>query len=354
MVQPSPPPASRAPYPQITALTWSSAKEVLPHEAHHFTPWLSENLHLLADVLGLDELELTSTEWKVETFALDILARGSDADGDVTVVIENQYGATDHRHLGQLLTYAAHAAAPGRRVLAVWLTEEVRPAHLAAVDFLNRVAASDSSTFGMVLLRVLFAAAPAGWHVHFEVESEPNAFLAQPAPGKPGGGKSATASARAEFIEAVVALLDRRLEASGFRRSGGANRKHGAAVYKFPDSQELSKYVNARVVCAREVVHVALYVEHYPTSVENWAVAELLRNEYTPLLSTYGLSIDDWHGTKETTKRERILTDLDTGYETGDSADVADGAAEILRAWGRMVAEHPIHNIHTKAAELLT
>src|SRR3990170_4020883 len=97
--------------PVITPLTWASAKEVLAHEAHDFTPWLAANLDLLADKLGLDELELVATEWKVETFALDILAKGRDADGDVSVVIENQYGPTDHRHLGQILTYAAHAAA---------------------------------------------------------------------------------------------------------------------------------------------------------------------------------------------------------------------------------------------------
>lgn len=119
------------------------------------------HLDLLVETLGLDHLELDTTEWRVDTFALDILAHGSDADGDVTVVIENQYGLTDHRHLGQLLTYAAHAAASGHRVLAVWLTEEVRPAHLAVVEFLNRVAA-EGSTFGMVLLRVRFAPARLG------------------------------------------------------------------------------------------------------------------------------------------------------------------------------------------------
>ena len=200
--------------PQITALTWSSAKEVLPHEAHDFTPWLAKNLDLLADKLGLDELELVSTEWKVDAFALDIFARGSDADGEVKVVIENQYGATDHRHLGQILTYAAHAAAPGHRVLAVWITEDVRPAHLAAVDFLNRVAAAEESTFGMVLLRVMFASAPVGWHVNFEVESEPNAFL-KVRPPHDRDESSETAMARSEFIEEVVALLDGPLVKAG-------------------------------------------------------------------------------------------------------------------------------------------
>lgn len=352
MVDPSPPTSLSAAQPQITALIWSSAKEVLPHEAHHFTPWLAKNLDLLADVLGLDELELVSTEWKVEAFSLDILARGTDADGDVTVVIENQYGATDHRHLGQILTYAAHAAASGHRVLAVWVTEEVRPAHLAAVDFLNRVAAAEASTFGMVLLRVMFAGAPVGWHVHFEVESEPNTFLKTRPPSNGGGGASPeTAAARAEFIEMVVALLDGPMEKAGLQRSGAVNLKHGAVVYRFPSIAEISKVATARVVCSRETVNVAIYLEHYSTSAQNWAVAELLRHTYTPHLEAYGLRIDDWHGSNQTTKRERIITQLDIGYLGGTAKDVATRAASILGGWARMVAEHPIHDIQASLAK---
>ena len=330
--------------PQITAMTWSSAKDVLPHEAHHFTPWLAQNLDLLADVLGLDELELTSTEWKVESFALDILARGRDADGELRLVIENQYGATDHRHLGQILTYAAHAASGGHRVLAVWITEEVRPAHLAAVTFLNGVAAADESTFGMVLLRVRFAPAPVGWHVHFEVEAEPNAFLTARVGGG-AGGSPVTAAERGDFIEAVVGLLDPPLEEAGLRRSGSFNRKHGAAVYRFPLGLEISQFVNARIVCARETTIVALYIERYADAARNAAVADALRDHYGPLLDTYALQVDMWHGSKQNIKRERVITMLDVGYKTGSPAAVASQAAGILSNWARMVTEHPISGI---------
>lgn len=74
--------------PPISPIQWASARDVLPHEALDFTPWLADDLHLLAEVLGLDGLELVATEWRVETFAPDILAQGTDADGDVQVVIE--------------------------------------------------------------------------------------------------------------------------------------------------------------------------------------------------------------------------------------------------------------------------
>jgi hypothetical protein len=338
--------------PQITALTWANAREVLPNEAHDFTPWLADNLDLLAEKLGLDELELVAKEWKVESFALDIFARGRDADGDVSVVIENQYGPTDHRHLGQILTYAAHAAATGHRVLAVWVTEEVRPAHLAAVEFINRIAAGDATTFGIVLLRVLFASATVGWHVHFEVEAEPNAFLAQPGPDTTHNGNPTTALARAAFIEAIVPLLDPPLEKAGLTRSGGINRKHGAVVYRLPSQLEIAKYATVRVICSRTSVNVALYLQHYPTSAQNSAVAEVLRQHYEPLLHEYDLHVDNWHGSSATTKRERILTRIDTGYEDGVATEVADEAAAILVTWAKMLTENPIHGIDTGTSDV--
>lgn len=331
-------------------MQWVDAKQVLPHEAHDFTPWLSDNLDLLADTLGLDELELVATEWKVETFALDVLARGLDAGGEVTVVIENQYGDTDHRHLGQILTYAAHAAAGGRRVLAVWLTEHVRPAHLAAVEFLNRIAA-EGSTFGLVLLRVRFAPAPAGWHVHFEVDAGPNAFLSVNAPSD-ASASSSKATSRGNFITEVVAELDPLLQPSGILRQGGINTKHGAAVYKLPSSSEVASLLTARVVCSQNFVNVALYIEKFPEARSNWAMAELLRLTYSNLIQKYDLRVDQWHGSGVSIKRERVITQIDSGYDDREPSSVAAEAARIFQSWAHMLAEHPMTDVEDRVNDL--
>lgn len=108
-----------------------SLKDVLKGEATDFTPWLAANLNIISEKMGMD-LELESTESSVGDFSVDILAR--DLNTNKRVVIENQYGATDHKHLGQLLTYSF-----GPQVgAAVWIFESIRNEHKMAIDMLNQ------------------------------------------------------------------------------------------------------------------------------------------------------------------------------------------------------------------------
>lgn len=106
-------------------------REIWPNEANDFTPWLAEgkNMGLLGDALGL-RLIPAKAEFPIGDFWLDILA---ETDRRKKVAIENQIGSTDHRHLGQSLTYAAGSGAE----YVVWVAGRFRPEHRAAIDWLN-------------------------------------------------------------------------------------------------------------------------------------------------------------------------------------------------------------------------
>jgi len=119
-------------------------REVWPHEALDFTPWLAENLELLSESLGLP-LELTGTEEAVENFAADILAR--DLRDGSNVLIENQLEKTDHTHLGQILTYLAGLEAK----TIVWISPQFQDAHLSAIRWLNDHTSDDISFFAVQL-----------------------------------------------------------------------------------------------------------------------------------------------------------------------------------------------------------
>ncbi len=131
----------------ISTLESVDVRQVWPDESRDFTPWLaeSENLTRLGDALGLT-LEPRGTEQEVGSFSADILCRRLDggSDEESWVVIENQYGRTNHDHLGKLLTYTAGLKAR----TAVWIAEEFRDEHRAALDLLNASSAPDHVFLG--------------------------------------------------------------------------------------------------------------------------------------------------------------------------------------------------------------
>lgn len=131
--------------PSLGRLEKVRLREVWKREDTVFTPWLAlpENLQLLADAIGVPELELIQTEHQVSEFSLDIVAR-VPSTGQI-VAIENQIEASDHRHLGQTIVYAAGTQAS----IIVWIVETFTEGHRAALDWLNRVTAEEIVFFGV-------------------------------------------------------------------------------------------------------------------------------------------------------------------------------------------------------------
>ncbi len=129
---------------ELASIDRVDLREVWPNEADDFTPWLAENIAELGKALGLD-LDVRETEAPVGGYSLDILA--TDSNGDRKVVIENQLEATNHDHLGKLLTYAAGLDAN----VVVWLTKEFRDEHRQALDWLNQHTDEDTDFFGVTV-----------------------------------------------------------------------------------------------------------------------------------------------------------------------------------------------------------
>ncbi len=144
-------------------------REAWPDEARNFTPWLAEdpNLAFLGETLGL-QLELESTEKAVGPFSADILAK--EVGSSRWVLIENQIEPTDHRHLGQVLTYAAGLNAQ----TVIWIAESFRDEHRAAIDFLNTATTEDYSFFGVQI--ELFRIGQSEFAPSFSVVAKPNTW----------------------------------------------------------------------------------------------------------------------------------------------------------------------------------
>lgn len=119
-------------------------KEVWKHEAIDFTAWLRDHIDILNEAIGF-ELTSAETEQSAGSFNVDIVAE--DINGNA-IIIENQYGKTDHEHLGKVLTYfsmlEAHAA--------IWIVEDPRPEHVKAISWLNE---STSGVFYLIKIEAV-------------------------------------------------------------------------------------------------------------------------------------------------------------------------------------------------------
>ena len=145
------------------------ARAVWPNEAYDFTPWLLAHADTLGEVLGLD-VELSAAEHPVGGFSLDLVGR--DLTNGCALIV-NQLAATDHRHLGQLLTYAAGTDAG----TIVWMATAFREEHRQALDYLNRAGGEDVRLFGIEIGVVRIGTSePAPL---FKLRAQPNDWHAQ-------------------------------------------------------------------------------------------------------------------------------------------------------------------------------
>lgn len=184
----------------------ANPRDVWTSESLDFTPWLADNIDVLADELGMS-LTVTGTEVLVGDFRLDI--RAEDQDGRV-VVIENQLERTDHSHLGQCLVYASGLEAS----TVVWVAPTFRDDFRRALDWLNERTDQGVNFFGVEVGVVQIGDGPRA--PVFEVVARPNDWqkrvksAGNTAGGGPGPGSTRNSQRQdffADVLSAVVAQV---------------------------------------------------------------------------------------------------------------------------------------------------
>jgi hypothetical protein len=155
------------PNPPLGQLHVLDPRDVWKNEEKDFTPWIAENIAHLSEAIGIRFI-VDQTEKRVGAYELDIYGRveGSDAP----VIIENQLYPTDHKHLGQLITYAAGLDA----AVIIWVATQVTDEHRAAIDWLNK-STTDAISFFLIRPEILQIddSKPA---IKFVVEVSPSEF----------------------------------------------------------------------------------------------------------------------------------------------------------------------------------
>lgn len=218
------------------------------NEAADFTPWLADTgLALLGESLGMS-LELVQREQPVGPYSADLLLTNLD-DGSA-VVVENQIEKTDHRHLGQVIAYAAGLDAK----TVVWIAATFTEEHRAALDWLNEASHEDFRFFGVEVELWRIRASPPAPRLH--VVAKPNDW-SRAARESRSGASTETERFRRDFWTAFLEVLrGRKGQLSGARSPStspwmtwglGRSGFYVAAVGGFRDG-----YLQAEVVISRD------------------------------------------------------------------------------------------------------
>ena len=118
-------------------------RDIWPNETSDFTKWLAKknNIKLLSNLLGFDLIVDRIEASKESRLRLDILA--TDKNTGEKIIIENQLGQSDYKHLGQIIIYASMF----KSTKIVWVVGETRFEYENAINWLNNNSHDEISIF---------------------------------------------------------------------------------------------------------------------------------------------------------------------------------------------------------------
>lgn len=254
------------------------------------------NLDLLSDALQIDDLELVGTGVSAGDFRLDILAEDSEGN---PVLIENQFGATDHRHLGQLISYVA---SQNWRAITVWVAERFKDDHRAAIDWLNANTGEDYGFFAVEIEALRIGdSVPAPF---FNVVAKPNSWMKSVRSTSVGAGGARNAErhqTRLAYWSAFADYLQQQGSTFAIRR---ANRDHW---FEFPTGRS-GIVITATVSTQKRRVGVELYLHRDP---HKSGIRELANDRHV-IESAFATPLD-WQelAGKRASRIALFLTDVD-------------------------------------------
>ncbi|MGI6525122.1 MAG: DUF4268 domain-containing protein [Bdellovibrionota bacterium] len=166
-------------------------RELWSHEQYDFSNWLArdENIEVLNETVGLTLTDIDK-EVYVGSYRCDLVA--VDETTGIKIIIENQLDATNHDHLGKVITYASGLDAN----VVIWIVKEAREEHKSAIEWLNNNMVKEISFFLLEIHAYKIGdSLPAP---KFEVIEKPNDFVKSTKSPK-GDELSKTQSERLNF-----------------------------------------------------------------------------------------------------------------------------------------------------------
>lgn len=316
--------------PELGVLEKLSLKEIWLGEATHFTPWLAQNLEKLGNQIGM-ELELEATEASAGNFSADIVAR--EIATNKIVIIENQFGRTDHGHLGQLITYASVLGAS----VIIWIAEELRPEHKSAVDFLNHNFQQSLKFYALEASLVRIENSKPAFLLELVSEpTEPNLVRS--------GENQAVSETKEKYRQYFQSLIDELRDQYKF-----TNARTGQPQNWYSFSSENSKiFKYGTSFSQRRQVRVEVYLD-CENKEQNEAIFDCLMRQKSEIESQFGSELKWERLDKRRACRVAIYRDGDIETDSDTLADIRIWAIQNLLKLKAIFPQHIQSCLHLVA-----
>ena len=187
-------------------------RELWKHEQYDFSSWLAKenNLEYLNEIIGLTLTDVDKEAY-VGPYRCDLVAK--DETTGITVIIENQLEATNHDHLGKIITYASGLDAK----VVIWVVREAKEEHRAAIEWLNNNTNKDINFFLIEIHAYRIGNSDAA--PKFEVIEKPNDFVKRSKDQKNKGELNKSQSERLIFWEQFNQIVAQRGKPFNIRKA---------------------------------------------------------------------------------------------------------------------------------------
>ena len=246
-------------------------RKVWAHEQYDFSKWLASesNIQELGDVLNLS-LTNVETEKFVGNYRCDILCQ--DELTGKTVLIENQLEATNHDHLGKIITYASGLNA----AVIVWIVAEAREEHASAIEWLNKHTNEDVSFFLLEIHAYTIGnSEPAP---QFRIVQQPNDFVKTVKALSHTNGLNETQAKRVEFWTQFNDVIDKRGKPFN-KRKATSDHWYDVAV----GSSQC--HISIELVNKEHKIRVALYIN------DNKGLFDMLKEHQAEIEEVAGIKL---------------------------------------------------------------
>ena len=288
-------------------------RKVWPSEPGNFTPWLAENINKLSKILGMD-LEVIQTEYAIGDFSADIVAK--DLASSNIVVIENQYGVSDHKHLGQIMLYCAGINAS----CVIWIAESFKDEHRKTIEWLNNNTINNIGFYAIELEIIqIDDSKPVPL---FKIIESPNKNIVT---GGGGEGSFGTSDTQEKYRQYFQKLIDELREKHKFTN---AKKGQPQGWYTFP-SENSKVYKFETSFALNDRVRVGIYLDA-EDQIKNKEIFDKLYSEKVNIEKEFGEEIC-WERIDDKRACRIILyTDGHINLDTEELSKIKDWTIEKL------------------------